>query len=67
MDIGEKCGKLRFEWGLEPVEKKIKKDLQNIKYLIFNKIVENAKKVQGKLNYQVKNFLKVHKTSTVFN
>lgn len=50
MDIGEKCGKLRFEWGLELVEKKTKKDLQIIKYLTINKIIKFSKTVQYKFN-----------------
>lgn len=66
MDIGEKCGKLRFEWGLELVEKKIKKDLQNVKYLIINKIIKFSKTVQNKFNHLEINFLKVHKTGLVF-
>lgn len=56
MDIGEKCGKLRFEWGLELVEKKFKKDLQNIKYLIINKIIKFSKTVQYKFNHFERNF-----------
>lgn len=66
MDIGEKCGKLRFEWGLELVEKKIKKDLQNVKYLIINKIIKFSKTVQNKFNHLEINFLKEHKTGLVF-
>lgn len=66
MDIGEKCGKLRFEWGLELVEKKFKKHLQNIKYLIINKLINFSKTVQYKFNNIERNFLKVHKTGAVF-
>lgn len=50
VDIGEKCGKLRFEWGLEFVEKKFKKDLQNVNALIINKIIKFSKTVQYKFN-----------------
>lgn len=66
MDIGEKCGKLRFEWGLELVEKKFKKDLQIVNALIINKIIKFSKTVQYKFNHLERNFLKVHKTGVVF-
>ena len=66
MDIGEKCGKLRFEWGLELVEKKFKKDLQNVKTLIINKIIKFSKTVQHKFNHLERKFLKVHKTGVAF-
>lgn len=51
MEIGLKCGKLRFEWGLELVEKKIKKGLQILKCLIFNKLNKLPEFVQYKFNH----------------
>lgn len=50
MEIGLKCGKLRFEWGFELVEKKNKKGLQIIKYLIFNMLNKIPEFVQYKFN-----------------
>ena len=58
VEIGWKCGKLRFEWGLELVEKKIKKGLQIIKCLIFNKLNKLPEFVQYKFIHCEKFFLK---------